>query len=321
MSTWFKQNIDFYIKNNSNYPFPNPIPSILKPRKRIIAVGDIHGDLSALIYSLYISKVVDKSGNWIGFNTVVVQMGDLIDKKRFNNNLNNSNDSLEEIRIIDFLNNLHLKALKFGGCVLRVIGNHEIMNIMGDFSYVLPYHLNGFKGNNIRKKLFQPGGILAKKIMTNSNAIIQIGNWVFVHAGLLPFHLNDYNIEQINFIVRNYILGKIKFQDIKPELREIIFGVNGFLWNRELTMNINESKKKNLYDLLNKINIDLTREGGMVVGHTVNKDINHKYNKKLWTIDTGMSIAFGQKKKIGDRVQVLEIIDDGKIINIIKSKE
>lgn len=313
------QNIESYINNNLNFPIPKSAPTKLNAQKRIITIGDIHGDLLALIQCLYIAKIIDLSGNWIGYNTIVIQMGDLIDKKRFNDNLNNCYDPLEEIRIIDYLNNLHSKAKKYGGSVFRIIGNHEIMNIMGDFSYVLPFHLKGFKNETVRKYLFQPGGILARKIMKNSNAIIKIGNWVFVHAGILPYHLNKYNIEQINFIVRNYILGKIRFSDLNQELRDIIFSENGIFWTRELTMNSNESKKLLLFNTLIKLNINLNREGGMVVGHTIQEKINASYCNKLWKIDTGMSIAFGRKKKMNDRIQVLEIIDDGREINIINS--
>ena len=192
------------------------------------------------------------------------------------------------------------------------------MNITGDFSYVLPFHLNGFKNNSIRKQLFQPGSILAKKIIENSNAIIKIGNWVFVHAGLLPFHLKNYNIQEINFVVRNFILGKIKFNDLKQDLKEIIFGIDGLLWNRFFTSNICPSKKILLDDTLNKLNINLDKPGGIVVGHTIQDNIHSLYNNKLWTVDTGMSIAFGPKNNTNDRIQVLEIIDDGKKISKIK---
>lgn len=317
MNQWFDKNIESYIKNNFNFPMPDSVPSKFKAKKRIIAIGDIHGDFSALLHSLYIAKIIDLSGNWIGFDTIVIQMGDLIDKKRFNENFNNCNNPLEEIHIIDYLNNLHNKAIKYGGSVLRIIGNHEIMNIMGDFSYVLPFHLRGFKNQGIRRYLFQPGGILARKIMKNSNAIIIIGNWVFVHAGILPYHLKNYNIEQINSVARNFILGKIQYGNINQELRDIIFSENGILWNRELTLNVNDSKKNLLFNTLTKLNINLKKKGGMVVGHTVQEKINNYYNNKLWTIDTGMSIAFGPKKKFNDRIQVLEIIDDGREINII----
>ena len=59
--------------------------------KKLIAIGDIHGDLSVAIKSLKLAEVIDinipnntKDINkikWIGGKTVVVQLGDQIDRK------------------------------------------------------------------------------------------------------------------------------------------------------------------------------------------------------------------------------------------------
>lgn len=53
-----------------------------RPRfsKRIIAVGDIHGDLENAGRVLQMSGVVDEDGNWSGNVDVFVQTGDIIDR-------------------------------------------------------------------------------------------------------------------------------------------------------------------------------------------------------------------------------------------------
>jgi len=57
--------------------------------------------------------------------------------------------------------------------------------------------------------------------------------------------------------------------------------------------------------------------GGIVVGHTVQDEINSKCNDRLWFSDVGMSKAFGDKQKESDRVQILEINNqpNNKLIN------
>ena len=55
-------------------------PSILPNVSRIIAIGDLHGDLSALIHALRKAKVIGPRGEWIGKDTVVVQVGDVLDR-------------------------------------------------------------------------------------------------------------------------------------------------------------------------------------------------------------------------------------------------
>ena len=50
--------------------------------ERIVAIGDIHGDLEALFLILHDAGIIDINGNWIAQNTFVVQTGDIFDKGR-----------------------------------------------------------------------------------------------------------------------------------------------------------------------------------------------------------------------------------------------
>src|SRR5437868_5534500 len=66
-----------------NYDY---IPTIHPKTKRIIVLGDIHGDKKLAIKLLKIAKVIsvdeDENITWIGGDTVVVQVGDQIDRCR-----------------------------------------------------------------------------------------------------------------------------------------------------------------------------------------------------------------------------------------------
>jgi len=42
--------------------------------KRIVAVGDIHGDYEGLVEILTKAKLIDKKKNWIGYNSIFVQL-------------------------------------------------------------------------------------------------------------------------------------------------------------------------------------------------------------------------------------------------------
>ena len=67
--------------------------------KRLIAIGDVHGDLTATIKALKLANVISltipnnvmdiNKVNWTGGNTVVVQLGDQIDRVRPSNLINN----------------------------------------------------------------------------------------------------------------------------------------------------------------------------------------------------------------------------------------
>ena len=49
---------------------------------RIIAIGDIHGDYKIFIKCLEVAKLIDTSGNWIGKDTYLIQLGDTLDGKQ-----------------------------------------------------------------------------------------------------------------------------------------------------------------------------------------------------------------------------------------------
>lgn len=91
---------------------------------RLVAVGDVHGDLNGLRAILRDAAVIDAAGRWAGGKTVLVQSGDLIDR------------GPDSRAVLDFMMELERQASRAGGRVIALMGNHEAMNIMGDLRYV-----------------------------------------------------------------------------------------------------------------------------------------------------------------------------------------
>ena len=274
---------------------------------RIIAIGDIHGDWDILIKCLLLANVIHLNKynkyDWIGSNTVVIQVGDILDSRCRAQICHKETPGNNEELIYKFLINLNKEAEKVGGNVLIVLGNHELMNIMGDLSYASDHAVNAFGGYDNRKKIFQPGiGYWANLLACNANSIIQVGSWLFAHAGLTIDHVVD-DIDAINVPVRNYILGKQS--SLNPTIMD-------FFWHR------NYERGYSCDDFIKYISQlrGLSAPKGMVIGHSVQSDgITNICDGKIWKIDIGMSRAFGNN----NRVQVLEILNDGASINILES--
>ena len=76
--------------------FPN---HIFPKCKRIIAIGDIHGDYNAMIVALKKAKVINSKNKWCGKDTIVVQLGDQVDGGGRGNKIDEDN----EIKIMMFL--------------------------------------------------------------------------------------------------------------------------------------------------------------------------------------------------------------------------
>ena len=286
---------------------------IFKSAKRIIAIGDIHGDFEVLLIALYKAKCIDLKGNWIGGKTVVIQLGDLLDRGGRGVSIE-TNNNREELDILQFLEEIHRNAQIYGGAVYSVLGNHELMNILGDFRYTTPNTLEGFGGSEIRKQLLQPGGKLAKQIACHTYGIIQIGDWIFVHGGILPQHINSFSISEINSLVKNILLGNKNIDNLSQEEYSLLMGEQGIFWTRLLSSSVPDCQLVNKTMATLKLN---NKNGGIVVGHTPQDGINGVCNKKLWKVDNGMSQAFGERYSM-DKIQVLEIINNGASFNIIK---
>lgn len=276
-----------------NYCQVNP-EGVFPPAKRIIVIGDIHGDLEALITILFYSGVIDKYLNWIANSTHLVVIGDILDRgsRSFG-----TGDEKSEYTIIKLLVNLKKHAQRYSSEVHIILGNHELMNIFGNFSYVSALGMTDFDGK--RKEYFKPGGKIAKLLGCNAVSILKIGSWLFSHAGVLPEISSRYSINGINDIVREFILGNTSVPD-----NDII---NTSFWHRQYAGLPNCAKAM-------QSNNDYTSRS-QVIGHNVQRNgINNACNGALFRVDIGLSKAFGLKK----RYQYLEIINDSKpvVINI-----
>ena len=313
------------------------LPSILPPTRRIIVIGDIHGDMNMLLECLKIGKLIDNNaskGNhykWIGGDSVVVQVGDQIDSCRFNGidscndpdtyDLNNP-DNADDIKILYFMTKLHNKAMKHGGAVYSLIGNHEFMNVIGDFSYVSHNNIRHFdnynhNGNIIedgydgRKTAFAPGNKIANFLACTRKMALIIGSNLFVHAGMIPQMIAKYKIDDMNKILTLFLLDEIK----QPELFKDLFlsGKTSPLWTRIFGTRID-----NCIELLQPLK-EIYNVNRIYVGHTpqIDKGISSQCNNNVWQTDVGMSKAFSSFNN-HRKAQVLEILNDGETINILK---
>jgi hypothetical protein len=49
-------------------------------QQRIVAVGDLHGDMKNSVATLRMAGIIDKALNWVGGDTIFVQTGDIVDR-------------------------------------------------------------------------------------------------------------------------------------------------------------------------------------------------------------------------------------------------
>jgi hypothetical protein len=364
------------------------LPSVLPAVKNIYAIGDIHGDLKVAIDSLHLSKVINKdyktlknenvitkklldkisekensnftSENmaekiannlkWTGSKSVVVQVGDQVDRCRPKEKMCNEegatvDDEPSDLLIMYLMTSLDRKARKSGGMIISLFGNHEIMQTFGNFNYVSKKNLDIFENEKKRIEKFSIGNKFSKFMACTRLSSVIIGSNIFIHAGIIPSffeHSNKKNVsarnhlKKINDDVRKYLLDKTNPENIKYVLKNR----NSIFWTRVLggiPPNIKSDNNINCAKYLEPV-LKLLNCKNMIVGHTpqsfqfsdhgINSTCIDEDNNGLHKVDVGSSKAFqefdnnfSETSEIMESrdIQVLNIINDSKI-KILKLK-
>lgn len=256
-----------------------PIPLRVPAPKRLVAIGDFHGDIGGARAALRAAGAIDDHDKWIGGDLVVVQTGDVLDRGD------------DEQAILELLEKLAGDAKASGGALIQLLGNHELMNAAGDFRYVTPGGARDFGGD--RKAALAPGGVWAKKLAAH-NVIAIVGDNVLSHAGVIPEWVT--HVDEVNMASRCWLDGQAGGpRDRTPALVSDdspvwtrVYGIDGAVDCAQLDHVLEQLHAKR-----------------MIVGHTVQEHgITSACDGKLWRIDVGLS------KVYGGPIEVLEVTGD-----------
>ncbi|KAL4064393.1 Metallo-dependent phosphatase-like protein [Scleroderma yunnanense] len=292
-------------------------------KRRIIAVGDIHGDLENAHRVLQMAEVVDEAGYWTGKVDVFVQTGDIIDR---------GDDTIE---LFQWMEELREQAHGVGGTIISLLGNHEWMNAIGDWRYVYPSEIETFGSISERQKVVTTGWLAntwagnyttAARLPLHSllgppntdypppedgkNAHANAGPlshaaFSFVHGGLAPSYSNLQPFPSAINNISASLLHKLRSRDPQPpphpphaypglpagttreEAR--MYGSDGPLWYRGWA----EGDEARMCAQVDQV-LQKTGTRRMVMGHTPNmRNIVARCGGKVLIIDTGISRAYG----------------------------
>ncbi len=264
---------------------------------RVVAVGDVHGDLARARAAFALGGLVDDDGRWSGGSTVVVQVGDQLDRGH------------EERALMDWLAGLRVQAEAAGGRVVPLLGNHEIMNAQGDFRYVSPRGFEDFadqaehlpealKGRvppkvQGRAAAFLPGGSFARRL-ANQPVTFAHGGTLFVHGGLHKEHV-DYGLQRLNEETQAWLRGE------RASLPYPMLTDTAPVWTRALSVGSPQAEAcAEAEALLDRLGLQR-----MVVAHTPQPTgIGSVCDGRVWRVDVGLSEHYGGP------LQVLEIVGD-----------
>ncbi|WP_224245043.1 metallophosphoesterase [Hyalangium gracile] len=249
---------------------------------RVVAVGDVHGDVEALTEVLRLAGLIDEKGRWVGGKAHLVQTGDIADR------------APRTRECYELLRRLEREAAAAGGRVHVLLGNHEAMNMLGDLRYVTPEELASYadqsptpdaegqpRGLAGHRVAFSPEGRYGRWLRSRP-AVLRIDGTLFMHGGLQP-GVPARTLAELNRWVRQDL-----FTGNPPGGAT---DSQGPLWFRGYAKDPEPQWSEGLDEVLRRFGAKR-----MVMGHTPTGDgrIGVRFGGRTLFIDTGLSAYYGR---------------------------
>lgn len=241
-------------------------PSVYNKPSRILAISDIEGNFMAFLKLLLHNKVIDKYLRWIFNDGHLVIVGDCFDRGE------------EVMECLWLIYSLEEKARYAGGYVHFLLGNHEIMNMNGDWRYVHPKYA---QSSSVPYTALYTGNNELWYWLRTKNIMEKIGDVLFVHAGVSPELLKlQLTLPDINKKVRPfYDRANQSFED--PLLSTVFNSNHSPFWYRGYYLAGNTISEELIDATLEQFGVKT-----IVTGHTVVDQVMPFFNGKVINIDT-----------------------------------
>lgn len=186
---------------------------------------------------------------------------------------------------------------------MRLLGNHEILNIAKYLNYVTFGDFQAFGGIDERFKAFSVTGSVGS-YMFRLPIVYQFYKTLFVHAGITKEYAEKYpTIEQLNQASRDQmpLMAAEKTEYDKITKWPMFFEGNSPVWYRGYAESQGAACEQ-LSQVLEQYKVER-----MIVGHTpqVSGEIGVRCNGKYVIADVGISSVYG------GNVAAVEITNDG----------
>jgi hypothetical protein len=284
-----------------------PVPIVAASRceldgvERVVAVGDVHGAYDRFAGILRQAGILDDRDRWAGGRTHLVQTGDVLDR------------GPDSRKALDLLDRLEEEARRAGGAVHALLGNHEVMRVLGDLRYATPGEYDAFvtsqsernreryldtlSGSRDQLRKQTPLGFVEMRLafgrdgdygrwFRTLNAVVKINGVLFLHGGISP-SFATMSCDDINSTLRRELTAAIMETRFDPQTA-LAGREDGPLWYRGLATEP-EGFAPKVDDILVKQNAR-----AIVIGHTVAPAgrIRARFAGRVIQIDTGMQPAY-----------------------------
>ncbi|HZF15722.1 MAG TPA: metallophosphoesterase [Steroidobacteraceae bacterium] len=278
---------------------------------RIVTVADVHGGYDEFVSILREAAIIDAGLHWRAGDTQFVSLGDLLDR------------GPDSRKVLDLVMRLEGEAAAAGGAVHVVLGNHEVMNIVGDLRYVSAAEYTAFAGKEdeaLREQAWlrlreqepqavradfdalEPAGYYARTAAFSATGkygswllakpfLIVINDTAFVHGGLPALVAAD-GLDETN---RSLHAELDAYLQAAPEVRDAqqpdLFTSKSPTWYRGQALCYPYTEAENLDAALAALGVSR-----VIVGHTptATRRVQSRFDGRVLLLDTGMLRTFYQ---------------------------
>ena len=129
-------------------------PCDITTSERVVAIGDVHGAFDTFAAILREAGLIGGNRRWSGGRAVLVQTGDVLDR------------GPDSKKVLDLLRSLEGEAARAGGQVHALVGNHEVMRLVGDLRDVSAKEYAAFQtpeSASVRDSLYQSASTIMRE--------------------------------------------------------------------------------------------------------------------------------------------------------------
>ncbi|SPC64201.1 uncharacterized protein UHOD_05157 [Ustilago sp. UG-2017b] len=284
--------------------------------RRTIAVADLHGDLQHALNVLSMAGVVSTtpmsgasdsfsssasgfSVAWTGGHDVLLSTGDIVDRGD------------DTIPLYQLFISLRTQASLAGGEVVNLLGNHEVMNGIGDWRYVTKGDIESFGGLMERRHAISDQGWIGRDWLENYNVTASVSllpvshpglpkgyeppKVSFVHGGITPEYASK-GVDYINKVGTRFLLNGLSEQNPSSSLpgntteeEQHLWSEHGPLWYRGYATDAEPFACTTSQQARERLGVR-----HLVMGHTPHFDgFVTRCDTGILLIDTGISRAYG----------------------------
>ena len=247
-----------------------PMPATTPMPERLLLLSDMEGEFDKFVALLQAQGVIDPGLHWRYGTGHVALAGDFVDRGE------------NVLPLLWLIYRLEDEAVRAGGRVHYVLGNHELRNLYGSFKAV-PRRIFAsrdafFGGDN--RRVFGADTVLGQWLRAH-HVIERIGDVLVTHAGIsAEFLAANLSIDEANAIARREldVRGDRLSEDAQP-----VIGPEGVAWYRGMA----RPDKATESDTAAHLDAVLARYGvrRIAIGHSLVPHAGIEHGGKLLRLD------------------------------------